>query len=97
MGGQYRYCGNGKAIGGIVILGFLVAGVSCEVGGLASSCCLLLEGTGWVTFEVARSIVLQVVRQVAWAYLYQDSGLLHHLLQIGASLSPLLCRAMGRQ
>lgn len=97
MGGQHRYGGNSKAIAGVAIVGSLVVSVFCEVGGVASSCCLQLERTAWVTSELLRSVVLLVVWQAASAYLYQDSGLLHHLLQIGTNLWPLLCTVIGQR
>ena len=95
MGRQRRYIGNSKAIRGVAIVGFL-ATLFSQVGGVTTFCCLLL-GAGWVALEVLRSVVLLVVWQAASAYLYQDSGLLHHFVHIGTNLWPLLCMAIGQQ
>ena len=95
MGGQYRYSRNSKVIGGVAVAGFLATSLFSQVGGVTAFCCLLLE-TGWVAFEVLRSAVLLVVWQAASAYLFQDSGLLHHFVQIGTNLWPLLCMAIGQ-
>jgi hypothetical protein len=97
MNGQHRYRGVSKAIGGVAIVGFFVTSALCEVGGVASSCCFLPERTALVTFEVVRAVMLLVAWQATSAYLYQDSGFLHHLLQIETNLWPLLFTVTGQQ
>jgi len=91
MGGQRRYSGYSKAIAVVAIVGFLFANAVSDGAGVAVSCGLLSEWTTWMILGVLRLAVLQVVWPAVTVYLYQDSGLLHHLLQVGAGLGPLVC------
>jgi len=95
MGGQGRYSGCSKAVAVIAVGGFLGVTAFYEGGGMASSCCLLLERMAWMIFGVLRSVAVQVIWQAVTAYLFQDSGLQHHLLQVGAGVCPLFCTVIG--
>lgn len=61
--------------------------------GMAAQGYCVFENASWVALEVLRPVI-----RAAWesmsAYLCEDSGTLRHLVQIAASIGPLLC-AMG--
>ncbi len=86
---QSTYSGNPKPIQEVAIVGFLLATLSCKLDGSAALACQLLDKTAWAATEIVRSALL-----AGWpcvlAYLFEDSRVLQHLLQIWASIWPLL-------
>jgi hypothetical protein len=89
MTGQYSR--NRKPIVGVAIATFLLPNLFCKLGGEAALGCSLLSKTAWVALALTRSVILLANRQAAWAYLWEDSRLFQHSLQIMASIWPLLC------
>ena len=90
MATQYLYSRNRKPILGVADVGFVFA-TFCTLGGAAVEACSLLGNTAWVASTVLRSVILLAGWQAESAYLFEDSRLLQHLLQIAASIWPLLC------
>ncbi len=86
---QSTYSGSPKPIQEVAIVGFLLATLSCTLDGAAALACQLLDKTAWAATEVVRSAI-----PASWpcvlGYLCDDSRVLRHLLQIGASIWPLL-------
>jgi apolipoprotein N-acyltransferase len=95
MTGQHTYSGNYKPIVAVTIAGFALATLFCELGRATARGCNLLDKAGWVALEVLRMVILLADWQAALAYLCEDSRLWQHLLQIGASICPLLCVVAG--
>jgi hypothetical protein len=56
----------------------------------------LLGKTAWGALGLFRSVILLADWQAVSAYLWEDSRLLQHLLQIMASLWSLLCLMAGK-
>jgi hypothetical protein len=77
----------------IVTLGFPT--FFCKLGGPAEQGCNLFGKTAWVALALLRSVILLADWQAVSAYLWEDSKLLQHLLQIMASIWPLLCFRAG--
>ena len=90
MTGQYTYSRNFKPIVGVAIVGFVLATEFCKLGGAPAQGCNLLDKTAWVALEVLRPVILAGWQAVS-AYLCEDSSFLQPLLQIVASIWPLLC------
>ncbi len=86
---QSTYSGNPKPIQEAAIVGFLLATLSCKLDGAVALACQLLDKTAWLATEAVRSALL-----AGWpcvlANLFEDSRVLQHLLQIMASVWPLL-------
>ena len=86
---QSTYSGNPKPIQEAAIVGFLLATLSCKLDGAAALACQLLDKTAWAATEIVRSAIL-----AGWpcvlVYLFEDTRFMQHLLQIGASIWPLL-------
>lgn len=89
MATQYIYSRNRKPILGVASVGFVFA-TFCALGGAAAQACSLLGNTAWVASTVLRSVILLAGWQAMSAYLFEDSRLLQHLLQIVSSIWPLL-------
>ncbi len=87
---QYTYSGNPKPIPGVTIVGFVLATLLGKLEGAAALGCILLDKMAWVATEVVRSVIL-----AGWpcvlAHLCEDSRVMQHLLQLLASIWPLLC------
>ena len=94
MTGQFTYSRNVKPIVGVAIAGFVLATEFCKLGGAAAQGCNLLDKTAWVALEVLRPVILAAWQSVP-ACLCGDSRFLQHLLQIVASIWPLLCVIAG--
>ena len=90
MKAQYIYSRNGKTMVGVAIVGFVLAALFCKLDGAAAQRCNLLDKTAWAALEVLRSVILLADWQAVLAYLCADSRFLQHLLQIVASIWPLL-------
>ncbi len=89
MAGQYIYSRRRKPIVGVAIVGFGLA-TFCKLGGAATQGCNLPSNTAWAALEVLRSVIMLASWHAASAYLCEDSGPLEHLVQIVASIWPLL-------
>jgi hypothetical protein len=89
MTGQYTFSRNPKPIQETAMVGFLVATLSWKLEGAATLVCHLLDKTAWAATEVLRSAILAGWPSVL-AYLCEDSRFMQHLLQILASLWPLV-------
>jgi hypothetical protein len=91
MGGQYTDFRNSKPILAVGIVGFVLAALFCRFDGRAAQGCQFIERTAWVAFELLRAAILAASWHPISAYLHEDSCFMNHLLQIGASLWPILC------
>lgn len=91
MSGQYTDFRNSRPIAGVAIVGFLLATLLCEFDGAGAQGCILFDKTGWVGLEILRSLIVLTRWQAASAYVVEGSRVIQHLVQIGASLWPLLC------
>lgn len=85
-----KYFRNCNRIVKVAAVGFAVATLSYRLDGAAAEGCNLLDKTAWVALEVLRSVILLAGWQAVSAYLCEDSRLLQYLLQIVASIWPLL-------
>jgi hypothetical protein len=93
MTGQYSR--NCKPIVGVAIVLFALPTLFCRLSRAAALGCNLLGKTAWVALALLRSVILLADWQAVSAYLWEDSRLLQHLLQIMASIWPLLCFMAG--
>jgi hypothetical protein len=91
---QCTYSGNPKPIQEAAIVGFLLTTLSCKLEGVAALACALLDKTAWAATEVVRSAILAGWPSVV-GYLCEDSRFMQHLLQVLASIWPLLCAIAG--
>jgi len=89
MKGQYKYFRNSKPIVEVAIVGFVLATLDVLAQG-----CSLFDRAAWVALEVLRPVIL-VAWQSAPACLCEDSRFLQYVLQIAASIWPLLCAITG--
>jgi hypothetical protein len=89
MKGQYKYFRNSKPIVEVAIVGFVLATLDVLAQG-----CSLFDRAAWVALEVLRPVIL-VAWQSAPACLCEDSRFLQYVLQIAASIWPLLCAIAG--
>ena len=85
----YTYSRNRKTIVNAAIAGFALAALFCMLHGVAVQECHLLHNVVWVALEVLRQAI-SAAWQSAPAHLCEGSNLLQHLLQIVASIRPLL-------
>ena len=95
MTGQHTKSQNSKTIIGVVIAGLVFATLFCKLDGSASQGCHLLCQTVWAALEVLRLFVTLARWHALAAYLYDNSRFVQHLLQIGASVWPLLGTLAG--
>ena len=95
MTGQYTNSRNSKPIVGVAIAGLVLAALFCKLDGAAAQGRNLLDKTAWVALEALRLVILLADWQALLAYLCKGSRFLQHLLQIGASIWPLLCVVAG--
>jgi hypothetical protein len=93
MKGQHKHFRNSKPIVEGAIVGFVLATLSCKLDVMAQGCGLL-DKAAWVVFEVFRPVILAAWQSVP-ACFYEDSRFLQHVLQIVASIWPLLCVMAG--
>ena len=93
MKGQYKYIRNSKPIVEVAIVGFVLVTLSCKLDATAQGCSLF-NRAAWVALEVLRPVILAAWQSVP-ACLCGDSRFLQHLLQIVASIWPLLCVIAG--
>src|SRR5580700_7081553 len=90
MAWQFTYSGTCKPIAGVASVGCALV-TFCKLGGAAIEDCGPLGNAAWVVSALLRSVILLADWRGVSAYLFEDSRLLQHLLQIGASIWPLLC------
>lgn len=93
MKGQYKYFRYSKPIVEAAIVGFVLVTLSCKLDVTAQGCSLF-NRAAWVALEVLRPVIV-AAWQSAPACLCEDSRFLQHLLQIGASIWPLVCVMAG--
>ena len=94
MKGQDKQSRNWKRIARTGIAAVVLGGLFCSICGAAELGCSVHYETAWVAVEVLRHVV-QACWQLAPAYLYEDSRCYQHLLQIVASVWPMLCVIAG--
>jgi hypothetical protein len=92
MKGQYKYFRNSKPIVEAIV-GFVIATLFCKLD-LTAQGCSLFNKAAWVALEVLRPVILSAWQSVP-ACLCEDSRYLQYVLQIGASIWPLLCVIAG--
>jgi len=93
MKGQYKFFRNSRPIAEVAIVGFVLATLFCKFD-LTAQGCSLLDKAAWVALVVLRPVILAAWQSVPLC-LCADSSFLHHLLQIAASIWPLLCVIAG--
>jgi hypothetical protein len=90
----YTYSRNSKPIVQAALAGLVLAILFCMLHGVAVQDCCLFRNLAWAAIEILRPAI-----SAAWqstpAHLCEDSRILQHLLQIGASIWPLLCVIAG--
>jgi hypothetical protein len=95
MTSQHIKSQNGKLLVGAAIAGLVFATLFCKLNGLAAPGCQLLGNAFWAAFEVLRLGLVFAKWYGVAAYLYENSRLVQHLLQIGASIWPWLSTIAG--
>lgn len=90
MSGQYTDFRNSKAIVGVAVANIVLATLIYEFSGTAAQGYSLLANTAWEALDLLRSVLLLAHWAAASAYLYDGSRLLQHLVEIGASVVPLV-------
>jgi len=93
MKGQYKYFRNSKPIVEVAIAGLMLATMFYNLDAAAQRCSLL-DKAAWVALEMFRPVILAAWQSVP-ACLCEDSRFLQHVLQIVASIWPLLCVMAG--
>jgi hypothetical protein len=88
MKGQDKQSQNWKRIVGTGIAAVVLGGLFCSICGAAELGCSVHYETAWIAVEVLRHVVL-ACRQLAPAYLYENSRCCEHLFQIVTSVWPL--------
>ena len=91
MTGLYTYFRICKPFVGVAIMEFVLATLFCKLDGATAQGCNLLDKTAWAALEVLRPVIVLADWQAVLVYLCEGLRLLQHLLQIGASIWPLLC------
>lgn len=94
MKGPYAYSRNRKPIVQVAIAGFVLATLSFLLQIVALQGCHLVHSAAWVAFRVLHPAIL-AASQSGPVQLCQASNLLQHLLQIVASIKPLLSLIAG--
>jgi len=93
MKGQYKFFRNSRPIAEVAIVGFVFATLFCKFD-LTAQGCSLLDKAAWVALVVLRPVILTAWQSVP-VCLCADSSFFRHLLQIAASIWPLLCVIAG--
>jgi hypothetical protein len=88
MKGRHKYFRNGKPIAQVAI-GFVLATLSCKLD-VTTQGCNLLDKAAWVALEVLGPVILAAFQSVPDC-LCHASRVLQHVLQIVASVWPVLC------
>jgi hypothetical protein len=93
MKGQHKYLRNSKPIVEVAIVGLVLATMFYNLDA-ATQRCSLLDKAVWVALEVSCPLILAAWQSVP-THLCPAASLLQHLLQIVASIRPLLCVMAG--
>lgn len=91
MNGQYTDFRNSKAVVGLAVANIVLGTLIYELEGAASGGCSVLANTAWVALELLRSVILLAHGAAASTYLCEGPRLFENLLEIGASVVPLVC------
>lgn len=94
MKGQDKNARNWKQIMAATIAGVGLAVLLGSLNAAPERGCNVHYEIAWVAAEVLRHVV-QACWQLVPVYLYENSGCYEHLLQIMASVWPLLCVIAG--
>jgi hypothetical protein len=89
-----KYSRNCNRIVEVAAVWFALATLSHNVDRAVAQGCNLLDGTAWVALGVLRPVILTAWQSVP-ACLCEDSRYWQHLLQIVASIWPVLCVISG--
>ena len=90
---QYTYSWNCQLVVGVALVGFAFATLFCKLDETARGC-YLLDETARTAFKVLSPVILAGWPSARW-YVFEDSKFLQQLLQIGASVWPLICLLAG--
>jgi ABC-type transport system involved in cytochrome c biogenesis permease subunit len=93
MKGQHKYSRKRKRTVEVAIVGFVFATMFYNLDAAAQRCSLL-DKAAWVALEVSCPLILAAWQSVP-SHLCPASSLLQHVLQIVASIRPLLCVMVG--
>ena len=94
MNGQHKYFRSNKPIMGVAIIGFALATSFCKLDGATVQGGSLFYRAALVVLEVLRPVILSAWQSVP-ACLCDDLRFLQYVLQIAASIWPLLCVIAG--
>jgi hypothetical protein len=90
MTSQDRESQNGKLLVGAALAGLVFATLFCKLDGATAHSCQLLGNAFWAAMEVLRLAAIFARWYGVAAYLYENSRLVEHLLQAGATAWPSL-------
>jgi hypothetical protein len=90
MTSQDRESQNGKLFVGAALAGLVFATLFCKLDGAAVHSCQFLGNAFWAALGVLRLGLVAARWYGVAAYLYENSRLVEHLLQVGASAWPSL-------
>jgi hypothetical protein len=90
MSGQYADFRNSRAIVGVAVVNIVLAILIYEFSGAAGQGYSLLASTAWAALDLLRSVLVVAHWAAASAYLYDGPRLLQHLVEISASVVPLV-------
>jgi hypothetical protein len=96
MTNQHTKSQNGKVFVGVVIAGLVFVTLFCKLDGAAADSCPLLGRAVWAASEVFRLVLTLAKWDPLAPYLYENSRFVQHLLQIGASIWPLVSAITGQ-
>ena len=94
MKGRYTLSRSRKPIVQVAMAGFVLANLFYMLHAVGARACHLFRNLAWMAFPVLRPAILAVWQSVP-AHLCEGSSFLQHLLQIVASIKPLLCLISG--
>ena len=94
MKAPYTSSRNRKPIAKVAIAGFVLAPLFCILHGVTAEGCHLFHNLAWVALEVLGPAI-SAARQSVPTHLCDASRFLQLLLQIVASIRPLLCVIAG--
>lgn len=94
MDRQYTNSRKWKGIAVAAIAGFALAALFYRLNDEAGHGCDLLSETAWFVLQILHPVIVAGGQSVQ-AYLAENTRCLHHLLQIVASIWPVLCFVAG--
>jgi apolipoprotein N-acyltransferase len=95
MTSQHTKSQNGRLFVGVAITGLVFAALFCKLNGAPAHSCQLLGRAVWAASEVLRLVLTLAKWHPLAAYLYENSPFVQNLLQIGASIWPLVSVIAG--